>query len=82
MEEVEFTEKQLEYVKKILNEELEPLKKDVRENYVPKVVITQLLNHTEKLRKEEKGLEAMKYTYLDGMIFAFKELLKKDWCEE
>lgn len=36
---MEFTDEQLEYIKKVLNEELEPLKKDVQENYVPKIVI-------------------------------------------
>ena len=82
MEEVKFTEEQLEYVKKVLNEELEPLKKDVQENYVPKIVIKNLLNYAKKLKKETNELYMMKHTYVDGMIFAFEELLENNWEKE
>lgn len=71
---MEFTEEQLEYITKVLNEELEPLKKDVQENYIPIIVIKQLLEHTKK--QKEIVRDKFKLIYLDGMIFAFEELLK------
>ena len=73
---MEFTDEQLEYIKKVLNEELEPLKKDVQENYVPKIVIRKLLEHTKKQKEMIK--DKLKLIYLDGIIFALEELLKND----
>ena len=73
---MEFTDEQLEYIKKVLNEELEPLKKDVQENYVPKIVIKKLLEHTKKQKETIK--DKLKLIYLDGIIFALEELLKND----
>ena len=73
---MEFTDEQLEYIKKVLNEELEPLKKDVQENYVPKIVIKNLLEHTKKQKEIIK--DKLKLIYLDGIIFALEELLKND----
>ena len=73
---MEFTDEQLEYIKKVLNEELEPLKKDVQENYVPKIGIKKLLEHTKKQKETIK--DKLKLIYLDGIIFALEELLKND----
>ena len=73
---MEFTDEQLEYIKKVLNEELEPLKKDVQENYVPKIVIKKLLEHTKNQKETIK--DKLKLIYLDGIIFALEELLKND----
>ena len=77
---MEFTKEQLEYIKKVLNEELEPFKKDVQENYVPKIVIKKLLEHTKKQKEIIK--DKLKLIYLDGIIFALEELLKNDWEKE
>lgn len=77
---MEFTDEQLEYIRKVLNEELEPLKKDVQENYVPKIVIKKLLEHTKKQKEIIK--DKLKLIYLDGIIFALEELLKNDWEKE
>ena len=77
---MEFTDEQLEYIKKVLNEELEPLKKDVQENYVPKIVIKKILEHTKKQKEIIK--DKLKLIYLDGIIFALEELLKNDWEKE
>lgn len=77
---MEFTDEQLEYIKKVLNEELEPLKKDVQENYVPKIVIKKLLEHTKKQKEIFK--DKLKLIYLDGITFALEELLKNDWSDK
>lgn len=71
--EPQFTEEQIEYVRKILKEELSKLTADMQNNYIPKILVEQML----KVAKEQK----LKYDtganepFIDGAIFALERIL-------
>lgn len=71
--EPQFTEEQIEYVRKILKEELSKLTVDMQNNYIPKILVEQML----KVAKEQK----LKYDtganelFIDGAIFTLERIL-------
>ena len=71
--EPQFTEEQIKYVRKILKEELSKLTVDIQNNYIPKILVEQML----KVAKEQKLKcdTGAKESFIDGAIFAFKKIL-------
>lgn len=72
--EPQFTEEQIEYVRKILKEELSKLTVDIQNNYIPKILVEQML----KVSKEQKLKcdTGAKESFIDGAIFALKKILE------
>lgn len=73
--EPQFTEEQIEYVKKILKEEVSKLIVDMQNNYIPKILVERML----KVAKEQKLKcdTRVKETFIDGAIFAFEKILEE-----
>lgn len=73
--EPQFTEEQIEYVKKILKEELSKLIVDMQNNYIPKILVERML----KVAKEQKLKcnTMVKEPFIDGAIFAFEKILEE-----
>lgn len=71
--EPQFTEEQIEYVRKILKEELSKLIVDMQNNYIPKILVEQML----KVTKEQKLKcdTGVKKPFIDGAIFALEKIL-------
>ena len=71
--EPQFTEEQIEYVRKSLEKELAKLIEDMQNNYIHKILVEQML----KVAKEQK----LKYDtganelFIDGAIFALERIL-------
>lgn len=71
--EPKFTEEQIEYVRKILKEEVSKLIVDMQNNCIPKILVERML----KVAKEQK-LKCdigVKEPFIDGAIFAFEKIL-------
>lgn len=73
--EPQFTEEQIEYVKKILKEEVSKLIVDMQNNYIPKILVERML----KVTKEQKLKcdTRVKEPFIDGAIFAFEKILEE-----
>lgn len=71
--EPQFTEEQIEYVRKILEEELSKLIVDMQNNYIPKILVERML----KVAKEQKLKydTGVKEPFIDGAIFALERIL-------
>ena len=71
--EPQFTEEQIEYVRKILEEELSKLIVDIQNNYIPKILVERML----KVTKEQKLKcdTGVKEPFIDGAIFALERIL-------
>ena len=71
--EPQFTEEQIEYVRKILEEELSKLMVDIQNNCIPKILVEQMLKVTEEQKlKCDTGI---KEPFIDGAIFTLKKIL-------
>nr|DAY69570.1 MAG TPA: hypothetical protein [Caudoviricetes sp.] len=73
--EPQFTEEQIEYVKKILKEEVSKLIVDMQNNYIPKILVERML----KVAKEQKLKcnTMVNGPFIDGAIFAFEKILEE-----
>lgn len=71
--EPQFTEEQIEYVRKILEEELSKLIVDIQNNYIPKILVERML----KVTKEQKLKcdTGIKEPFIDGAIFTLEKIL-------
>ena len=71
--EPKFTEEQIEYVSKILKEELSKLTVDMQNNYIPKILVEQMLKVTkeQKLKCDTEVNES----FIDGVIFTLERIL-------
>lgn len=64
----------IENLKEILYNEVGPMiKKELDENYIPKIYVTELLEYTQKLKREDSNINK---SFLDGSIYALKILLE------
>lgn len=72
--EPQFTEEQIEFIEKILKEEASKLIVDMQNNYIPKILVEQML----KVAKEQKLKcdTGAKESFIDGAIFALKKILE------
>lgn len=73
--EPQFTEEQIEYVKKNLKEEVSKLIVDMQNNYIPKILVERML----KVAKEQKLKcnTMVNGLFIDGAIFAFEKILEE-----
>lgn len=71
--EPKFTEEQIEYVSKILKEELSKLTVDMQNNYIPKILVERML----KVAKEQKLKcnTGVNESFIDGAIFTLERIL-------
>lgn len=74
--EVMFTNEQVEAIKEILEEELGKLKKEIDKDYIHRVIIEKMLDTTKK--EKLKNTDIGSGMFIDGMIYAFEEVLKKE----
>lgn len=73
--EPQFTEEQIEYVRKILKEELSKLIVDMQNNYIPKMLVERMLKVTKEQKlKYDTGV---KKPFIDGAIFALEKILEE-----
>lgn len=71
--EPQFTEEQIEYVGKILEEELSKLTVDIQNNYIPKILVERMLKVTKEQKlKCETGINE---PFIDGAIFTLEKIL-------
>ncbi len=77
--EPKFTEEQSEYVQKKLKEEASKLIADIQKNYIPKILVEQMLKVAKEQRLEQK-LKCdirIKGPFIDGVIFALEKILEE-----
>lgn len=80
MEEVEFSEEQLKAIKNLMDKELQPvIIKEIKDNYIPKLFVSELLKNIKALELEQKlpGNSGKKY-FLDGVITGLTMALSFD----
>lgn len=80
MEEVEFSEEQLKAIKNLMDKELQPvIIKEIKDNYIPKMFVSELLKDIKALELEQKLPEnsGRKY-FLDGAITGLTMALSFD----
>ena len=70
-----FSEKQAEFIKKAINEEMEKsYKKELNKNYIPKILLEEELKIV-KQEKEKCLNDIRKSIFCDGIIFELEDLL-------
>lgn len=80
MEKVEFSEEQLKVLENLMNKELQPvIIKEIKDNYIPKMFVSELLKNIKTLELEQKLPEnsGRKY-FLDGVITGLTMALSFD----
>lgn len=77
--EPQFTEEQLEYIQKILKEEMSKLIDYVQKNYIPKILVERMLEVAKEQRLEQKLKcdTRVKGPFIAGAIFAFEKILEE-----
>ena len=76
-EEVRFSSEQVNALEKIMNDELKPLiEKEIKENYIPKLLITEMLKGM--IKQKENTTDTARKIFIDGCIWTLKSILKED----
>ena len=76
-EEVRFSNEQVNALEKIVNDELKPLiEKEIKENYIPKLLITEMLK--EMTKRKENTTDTARKIFIDGCIWSLNSILKGD----
>lgn len=78
MEEVKFSEKQLDVLKNLMEKELQPvIIQEIKDNYIPKAFCTELIKNIKDMKKDVPENSARKY-FLDGVITGLTMALSFD----
>ena len=77
MEEVRFSNEQVNALEKMMNDDLKPLiEKEIKENYIPKLLITEMLKTMTK--QKENTTDTAKKIFIDGCIWTLNSILRED----
>lgn len=74
MEEVKFSNEQINAIEKMMYDDVKPLiEKEIKDNYIPKLLITEMLKEVTK--KKESTTDTAKKIYIDGCIWILNSIL-------
>lgn len=76
-EEVRFSNEQVNALEKMMNDDLKPLiEKEITENYIPKLLITEMLK--EMTKQKDNTTDTARKIFIDGSIWTLKSILRED----